>query len=47
MNTIVALFSAADDDGLLAVLLFSLGGLMLALVLLVVNPEALAILGAN
>ncbi len=49
MNTLVALYRSRPvqiDDDFKVTLLFSLGGLMLSLALLSVNPEALAVLGA-
>jgi hypothetical protein len=49
VNTLVALYISRPvdiDDDFKVTLLFSLSGLMLSLALLV-NPEALAVLGAN
>jgi hypothetical protein len=49
VNTLVALYRSRPvqiDDDIKVILLFSLGGLMLSLAFLSVNPEALAVLGA-
>jgi hypothetical protein len=49
VNTLVALYRSRPvqiDDDFKVTLLFSLGGLMLSLALLSVDPEALAVLGA-
>jgi hypothetical protein len=49
MTTLVALYHSAAvniDDDLKAVLLFSLGGLVLSFAFLSANPDGLAVLGA-
>jgi hypothetical protein len=49
MTALVALYASAAvkiDDDFKAVLLFSLGGLVLTFAFLSVNPDALAVLGA-